>query len=101
MANSELLGQWRITEEWLRKASSLIVVNSSSEGSRLGAFEEYLSHNELGLALEELAEAATHSSQGRRFWDAMVQAATSMKLDGRAQMFIGQWASASGVKASD
>lgn len=101
MASSELLEQWRITEEWLRRASLLIVVNFSSEDSRLGAFEEYFSHNELGLALEELAEAATYSPQGRRFWDAMVQAANSMKLDERAEMFIGQWASTSSVKAPD
>jgi DNA-binding transcriptional regulator/RsmH inhibitor MraZ len=101
MASSELLEQWRITEEWLRRASSLIVVNSSSKDNRLGAFDEYLSHNEFGLALEELEEAATRSPQGRRFWDAMVQAAMSMKLDDRARMFIDQWASTSGVKAPD
>ena len=101
MASSELLEQWRITEEWLRRASSFIVVNSSSEDKRLAAFEEYLCYNELGLALEELAEAATHSLQDRRFWDAMAQAAMSLKLDEPARVFMGQWASAAGVKAAD
>jgi hypothetical protein len=94
MAGSELLEQWRITEGWLREARLRIAANSDSAEDNLNNFEEYLSHNELELALDELAEVAMHSPQGHRFWDSMVQAAVSMKLDERSKAFATQWAAA-------
>ncbi|MEM4987516.1 hypothetical protein V8G57_08975 [Collimonas sp. H4R21] len=97
MSNFELLGQWEITEAWLREASSWIVVNSDSAKNGLNNFKEYLSHNELELALDELAEVAMNFPQSHRFWDSMCQAAASMKLDERSNAFATQWAATRGV----
>jgi hypothetical protein len=94
MTSSELLAQWKITEGWLREARLCIVVNSDSAEDNLNSFKEYLSHNELELALDELAEVAMRSPQGHHFWDSMLQAAASMKLDEPSKAFATQWAAA-------
>lgn len=90
MTNPELIKQWKITAEWIREAKSILVLDPVAAKDRLATFEEYLAHNELELALEELAELANSSRQSRRFWDLMVQVAKSMKLEERAEFFIVQ-----------
>lgn len=101
MTNLEILKQWEITEKWLREARSALRSDVVTAKDQLENFEEYLADNELELALEELAEVAGHSRQGRRFWDLMIQAARSMKLEGRADAFIVQWAVVANVKKID
>jgi len=93
MADSKLLAQWKITENWLREAESRLIVTSELDNANLTKFEDYLSHNELELALYELVEAARESPQSHRFWDAMCQAAGSMSLDELRNAFAAEWAS--------
>lgn len=50
----------------------------SSAASAL--FEEYLDHNELGLALEELEALAEQVTVRGDFWGEMARAATMMEL---------------------
>lgn len=90
--DAELLAKWEITQEWLRTAENRIVVDPNVAEEYLAKFEDYLSHNELELALCELAEAAKISPQSYRFWDAMCQAAAHMSLDELYNLFAAEWA---------
>lgn len=96
MTDPELFAQWEITEGWLREAKLRLFVSSDVADASLSKFEEYLSHNELELALDELAEAAKQSTQSDRFWDAMCQAAAYMSLSELGDAFAAQWATTRG-----
>jgi hypothetical protein len=77
-------GLWHEVDRWLRATSDLMRADLPALHARLeGAFREWLDHNELELALDELLNAA-ESDDGalrRRFWEQLAVAAMRMRLE--------------------
>lgn len=89
MASEELLRSWKRTEGFLRDARSHF--SEAAEGicaDDLQAFEEYLKHNELELALDMLDEAFDKSEKETwRIMELMALAAASMGLIDRRRRY--------------
>ncbi|MDX2217818.1 MAG: hypothetical protein SF172_02205 [Burkholderiales bacterium] len=64
MARAELEKSWAITVQHLEAARALISASSApgSDGGTLTQYQEFLEHNELELALDELADVGNGSS---------------------------------------
>ena len=73
--DERLLKQWQVTEALLRQAATEIP--GSSEFS---VCEEFLSHNELELALDVLEDAGRNHQVSREFWWNLKKAAEVMGL---------------------
>jgi len=89
MASPELQDSWRRTTAFLRDARSHL--SEAAEGicaDEIAEFEDYLSHNELELALDSL-EAAVFKSPGEnlRLLELLLSAAESMELTGHAARY--------------
>jgi hypothetical protein len=89
MASSELQESWRRTTELLRDARSHL--SEAAEGiceDEIAEFEDYLSHNELELALDSL-EAAVFKSpcETLRVLELSISAAESMGLKHHAARY--------------
>ena len=89
MASSELQDSWRRTTEFLREARSHL--SEAAEGvcsDEIAEFEDFLSHNELELALDSL-EAALVKSPGEslRVFEFLVLAAENMRLEKHAARY--------------
>lgn len=78
----DLQESWDITRRHLERARHLLADSSKkeSEGGSLTAFEEFLSHNELGLAFDELEMIAMGETCPPEFWREMLAAAENMQL---------------------
>ncbi len=74
--DERLIKQWEITERLLREAATEL------SGDPVADFEDYLAHNELGLALDALiCEASKRDPQpSAAFWRRLRQAADVMGL---------------------
>jgi len=89
MASPELQESWRRTTELLRDARSHL--SEAAEGicaDEIAEFEDYLSHNELELALD-LLEAAVFKSpcETLRVLELLIAAAESMELEQHAARY--------------
>ncbi|MBD1910738.1 hypothetical protein [Leptolyngbya sp. FACHB-16] len=78
---------WNITRCHLKRARHLLPqpLREDSEGGSLTAFEEFLLHNELGLAFDELEMIGMGNHCPPAFWRAMLAAAESMQLFDQAE----------------
>ena len=77
MVNERLAKQWELTERHLRDAAARL------GGDSIPQLEEYLEHNELGLAFDCLiAEGELRGGDGG-FWRMLKQTATLMGLQER------------------
>ena len=83
----DLRQSWDITRRHLESARHLLPHSSreDSEGGSLSAFEEFLSHNELGLAFDELEMIGLGNPCTPEFWREMLAAAESMRLFEQAE----------------
>ena len=77
--DAELQKKWMAIEGFLRRARSDLPSDGRIE-QLLTEFDDYLSHNELELALDALAEAGGVVSPPGIFWNRLVQAAELMEL---------------------
>ena len=89
MAPPELQDSWRKTTEFLRAARSHL--SEAAKGTcadEIAQFEEYLSHNELELALDSL-EAVVCKSPGEspRMFELLIAAAENMGLEQHAARY--------------
>ena len=82
MANPELIKGWRITETLLGRARHALP-QSSEDVRRYAQYEEFLQHNELGLALNVLEELGYLLSAPGGFWRDLERAAENMGLTDR------------------
>jgi hypothetical protein len=73
VANEELLASWERTRGHLARAWVEL-----PPGELSVFYQEFLDHNELGLAMEVLAEAGVERNAKRHFWLALADAATEM-----------------------
>jgi len=77
--DAELQKKWKAVEGFLRRARSDLPPDSRI-AQLLTEFDGYLSHNELELALDSLAEAGGVVSPPGIFWNRLVQAAELLEL---------------------
>lgn len=84
---NELHAKWKKIERLLRDARALLPVSAKSDAGTIGVlsgtlqeFEEFLEHNELGLAWDALASAAEASTTPPGCWEKLAEAAKLMEL---------------------
>ena len=78
------LMKWKLIENELRQAHQLLRkdIKQSDFGYREEDFLEYLSHNELRLAMEELdGVIVDNPSPSKKFWQHLVNAANLMNSE--------------------
>ncbi|MDB9394509.1 hypothetical protein [Microcystis aeruginosa] len=78
MSREELERSWAITTEILNRAASKI-----SEPKLLDQFREYLDHNELELAMDELFYLGKEKGLSMEFFMTLKEAAVNMELNER------------------
>ncbi|MBK6639721.1 MAG: hypothetical protein IPG34_20175 [Rhodocyclaceae bacterium] len=84
--SNDLQENWKLIETFLRNARSDLPMQASPSlefSALLTEFDKYLSHNELGLALESIAAAGQLVETGGRFWHSLHQAARKWNFTSR------------------
>lgn len=84
-----LVKQWQVTEALLRQAASEI-----SESDKFVVCNDFLSHNELELALDVLEDAGQSYLVSPEFWRSLMKAAKLMGLSERCTVLSEQIRSA-------
>ncbi len=90
MKNPRLWKIWGIAESNLKDARRYIVEAASGLGSEklsLAQFDEYLAHNKLSLAMEEIARIAEEFDCKAAFWKRLEAAAEVMELQEAASIY--------------
>jgi hypothetical protein len=82
MDRARLKSSWDTTSKHLTAARALLplVPIASDDGATLENFEQFLEHNELGLALDELAGVGLKNGASVAFWKLLKLAAENMHL---------------------
>lgn len=84
MSDSERVDRWQRTRGHLSRAWTALPGGDDSE---LTWSAEFLDHNELELAMDELALIADHPRAPAAVWQALADAAVEMDLSSRAHEF--------------
>ena len=90
MTNPRLWKIWGIAEANLKDARRYLVesiTDPDAENHSLAQFDEYISHNELGLALDEIAGIAEDLACKAAFWKRLEAAAEAMELTVAAEKY--------------
>lgn len=89
MNRQELERSWAITRAHLSAAARLLPKDpvSGEGGCSLSQYREWLDHNELELALDELACVGEENAVPREFWLQLIEAAQNMNLPDRAEAY--------------
>ena len=85
---------WETVERLLREAASRLSSDCHARGvatETFDEFEEFLSHNELELAWDCLAEVGARQDASADFWSMLADAARRMELSEKAEQASG-WA---------
>ncbi len=86
--NIDLKKLWVEVEVLLLKARGLFLNPESGEdGFSQERFLEYIDHNELGMALDELEGIPLYNETTKEFWELLLKAANHMKLKDKALEF--------------
>lgn len=82
MVDEKLLESWRITAGFLEQAIALLPDDAvlACEDGTLEGCREWLRHNELGLAFEDLDALGRVNAVPREYWVALRDAAENMGL---------------------
>jgi hypothetical protein len=72
---------------WSRSRGHLENAFAQLSPTAAETFHEFIEHNELELALEELERLGDATSAKGLFWESMLKAALEMKLDGHAARY--------------
>lgn len=89
MERSDLEHSWSITRSHLTTALTYLPPHpvDGNEGWSLPRYQEWLEHNELELALDELAGLGEANMAPKAFWQELVAAANNMGLKDRAKAY--------------
>jgi hypothetical protein len=85
MPDPELWKQWKITAANLRHARQMLPENVAA--TQIEDFEQYLDHNELGLAMHVLERIGRSFVCPGGFWRNMQRAADTMKLTEQSKQY--------------
>jgi len=79
MSDAKLVKSWKITETLLERARHALPVRHEPEyATLLTLYQEFMDHNELGLALDILEELGHLTSARGGFWRDLERAAENM-----------------------
>jgi hypothetical protein len=78
MASPELLRRWEKVRARLDEARAYLLAGEAEQ------VQEWLDHNELGLALDDLETVGLEATRQLEFWEAMASAAALMEMPDRA-----------------
>lgn len=100
MVTPELLRSWARTEAFLRDARAHLSQIAEAEfADGIAEFEEFIEHNELGLAFDTLESIATESQwESQRVLELLALAAASMGLHDRQHVLDEQLSNLKGWK---
>jgi len=100
MTTPELLRSLRRTEAFLRDARSHLSQAAEAQFvDGIAEFEEFIEHNELGLAFDTLESIATESQlESQRVFELLALAAASMGLRDRQRVLDERLSSMKGLK---
>jgi hypothetical protein len=87
MDRDELIRSWQVTRRHLDTARRQLPdeLPVLEEGGSIRDYEDYLSHNELELAFDELECIGHQTRCGEPFWAALLTAAENMALAAHAE----------------
>ncbi len=85
MASEELQRLWQSIRSDLGKARSLLPLQEAEGEKGLRRYEEWLEHNELELAFDELETLGEGSRCPMEFWLSLHRAAEKMRLTEHAE----------------
>lgn len=99
MTQRELWKCWQVTKSHLRFAAQLLPDpltqndggDSTKEIGTLDAYNEYLEHNELELALDQLEGLGELNAVAPAYWKNLANAAETMDLHERATRLMNQF----------
>ncbi|MDX1486921.1 MAG: hypothetical protein R3268_01875 [Acidiferrobacterales bacterium] len=85
----ELEASWSRTRANLEKAFAQLpsFPRDGEEGGSVQRYREWLDHNELELALDELELLGEANDAGKLFWESMLRTATGMNLNAHAARY--------------
>lgn len=85
----ELEASWARTRTHLENAFGQLppLAEDGEEGGSVQLYREWLDHNELGLALDELEMLGEVNCVSTAFWGYLLEAAKEMKLSDRAARY--------------
>ena len=83
MDRDDLAASWELTRGHLSRAWTQLPVRAKTE-----LYQEFLDQNELGLAMEMLAQAGMDCSAPASFWRDLADAATEMQESDKAIEFL-------------
>ena len=86
MPQEELLKLWRTIEEDLGRARQLLPETAIGAAAAM-QFQEFLDHNELGLACSALEDCGIDHSPRSKFWLALRDAAAKIGLSEQAEKY--------------
>jgi hypothetical protein len=88
MDRDELISSWDATSRDLSAARALLpsVPVASDDGATLDNFEQFLEHNELALALDELVGIGLANNAPVTFWRLVKSAAANMHLPDQSEI---------------
>jgi hypothetical protein len=78
MSHKDLERSWVITRQHLNTAKLELPTE------RLAGYEDWLSHNELELAFDELEAIGNEATRSKTFWSELLAAAKNMRLQDHA-----------------
>jgi len=86
--SKELRKIWKEVDALLNEARALFSeIETGEDGFSEERFKEYLEHNELGLALEELEGIPLYNEVPREFWQLLLKSANRMQLKDKIHEF--------------
>jgi hypothetical protein len=92
LAEHLLSESWKRSYRYLTAARYYLppVLRESPESGTVAQFEQFLRHNELGLALDELEGIGETNNADPQFWSEMILAAENMELHDHAARYRGK-----------
>lgn len=87
MDDLQLLGLWAAIRLDLELAAGLVPPGAGDGPQNLATFQEWLDHNELELALEDLEALGDENEVPQEFWHLLREAAKKMALTTRVERY--------------
>jgi hypothetical protein len=87
MDKEELFKSWGKTQSHLDAAFDLLSGRYPASDERIAQFREWLDHNELEMALDELAGIGEAYAASQSFWVELRKAAINMELTDRVDHY--------------
>ena len=79
---------WAVTRRHLDDAKQILLAKAGVDPASLAQYQEWLEHNELELALDELEALGAELPREGGFWNQLFRAARNMHLPEHARRYL-------------